>query len=192
MEDDDDDFEKHVARLKGRRETARDAMREAFRRSPAVLVTRGSDEELWIASPELDPKEGTVRITTLRHDGPWGHTSGKDMEELVEKEASSRVTYTPVDDDFVMTFTGTTEYREGIRRLAFVQADNQLRWIAGQKGRDASTWASDLSYRVIMEAEETGDLEGATRTLERAAADVQAGRAPNPGIRALKARLLAR
>lgn len=182
---DDAGFRAEVSRMRTDRARAQAAMRTAFERSPAVLVTEGkSYRELWIVSPETVRTDGNVRVTYLRPDGPRGHFSGRDMEDLVKELSSTRSTYDPVDEAFVMEWTQTPEYQEGQLRVAFVQADNQLRWLAGQRGEQGRKWASTIQDQVYQ----MDDVEQATKVLERAAADLQAGRAPN--TKALRARLL--
>lgn len=177
-------FKEEIARMSREREDARSALRTAFERSPAIVAREIQYEELWILSPETVKEEGQWRVTFLRHDGPRGHFSGKDMEDLIKELSSTRMTYTPVDESFVMQWTSTPEYEEGVKQVALVQADNQLRWIARQHSKEAYAWAMTVREQAL----EAKDLETATKLLERAAADVQAGRVPNP--RALKRRLL--
>lgn len=181
-------FEEELARMQAERTAARGALRDAFAVSPAILVIEGTHRELWILSPELDPKDGSLRVTYLTPDGPRGHFAGDDIEDLVKELSSTRARYEPVDENAVIRWTSTKAYHEGLLQVAFVQAEGQLRWIAGKRGKDAYAWAMDVRDQAYAEADKTGKIEDATRILERAAADLQAGRAPN--TRALRARLI--
>jgi hypothetical protein len=171
----DDGFRAWKAKAEADQAAARGSFLDAFEASPAVLVTEGQHQEVWITTPELDPKEGKLRVTYLGKDGPRGHFAGRDMDDLVKELASVRATYTPVDEAFVVEWTSTPAYQEGVLRVAFVQADNQLRWVAGQRGGAARDWANEVRDRAYL----ASSVEEATRILERAAADLQAGRAPN-------------
>ena len=181
---DPDDFDDELERLRSERHVAELALQAAWAQSPAVLVKGGDREELWILSGETSPKEGKIRVTELLPDGPYGHFSAETIDEIVREKANTWSTYTPVDEQFVMDWTSTDEWHEGLQRVAYVQAHNQLTYLAGSKHWD---WA----WGVISKARAEPDIERATRMLEQAAADLQAGRAPNPtAIRRLKRRLL--
>lgn len=172
---------------------ARRSLREAFEQSPAVLARSEDREELWILSGETNPNEGKLRVTELWTDGPGGHFSGQSLDEIVKEKANRWSTYQPVDEDFVIDWTSTDEWNEGLQRVAYVQAHNQLMWVAGKQGEHASDEQRSRVYRWAMDqtmkARQIEDIEQATKMLERAAADLQAGRAPN-GIPELRRRLM--
>lgn len=178
------EFDAEMAQIRARRDAARDAMRGAFERSPAVLVIEGDLEELWILSGETDPRQGRVRISQFGRDGPRTHLSDQSLDELVAELAATWATYEPVDEAFAMEWTSTPEWTEGQLRVAYVQAFNRLQFVGGKHG------ASDWAWEQISQARQL-DVEEATRVLERAASDLEAGRAPND-VRSLKARLTAR
>lgn len=182
--DDFDDFDAELAQIREKRAAAERALREAWEQSPAVLVRARDRDELWILSGETNPKEGKWRVTELWRDGPSGHFSAETVDEIVRKMAVPWATYEPVDEDFVIDWTSTDEWIEGLKWVAYVQAYNQLMWLAGG---DAYQWA----FQRAMEAKQLDDIEAATRLLEQAAADIQAGRAPNAAsVRRLKRSLL--
>lgn len=171
---DDDDFDDELERLRARRRAAEDALRDAFDRSAAILVTEGDRDELWILSPETHPEEGDVRVTFLSPDGPTGHRSAVGPEDLIAELASFRATYRPVDEGFVIQWTSTPQWEEGVMRVSYVQAVNLLQSLAAR--HDAREWA----WQQILESREEMDFAKAIRMLELAARDLQAGRAPNP------------
>lgn len=170
-------FRAEMARMRRDRETAERRLTDAFLESPAVFVTEGDLEELWILSPELDPKEGIFRVTFFRRDGPRGHHSGESLQALVRELARHRQEVTPASDADVVAWTTTPEFEEGVKQVSLVQADNQLRYLAGRKGAAASAWAREVSARAGREP----DLDRAIELLVRAAEDLGAGRAPNFG-----------
>lgn len=177
-----DDFDAELDRLRAQREAAEGALRSAFERSPAILVTEGELDEIWILSPETHPEDGELRVTYLMPDGPRGHFSGDSIDELVTELATTWARYEPVDEAFVLRWTTTPEWTQGVWQVAYVQAWNALMRTGGMEAFD---WVQER----IAEAQRTGDAEAATKILEQARADLKAGRAPNdPG--ALKRRLL--
>ena len=177
-----DDFDAEMARLRADREEAESALRSAFERSPAILVTEGDLDELWILSPETHPEEGELRVTYLMPDGPRGHFSGNTLDELVTELARTWARYEPVDEAFVLRWTTTPEWTKGIWQVAYVQAWNALQ-ITG--GMEAFEWVNER----IAEAQRASDYEEATRILVQARPDLTAGRAPNER-RDLKHRLV--
>lgn len=184
MEDFDDDFDAEVEQLRARRAAAESAMRDAFARSPAILVTEGDRDELWILSGQTNPEEeGDWRISFLWADGPGGHRSGDDVEDLVRELAVPWATYKPVDESFVIRWTTTPTWKEGALKVAYVQAFNHLQSLAAR--HDAREWA----WQRILASKAETDIQKATRILELAMRDLEAGRAPN-AVDELRQRLM--
>lgn len=188
--DDDDGFEAHLRDLRAAHGGAVDRLLDAFDHSSAVLVTEKGPygrDEIWILSLDTTPDAGRWRVSFLAEDGPRGHTLGETPEAIAEEYASPRHTYDPVDEDFVIAWTRTPQWEHGQKVVAFAQARNQLLWLAGKRGDEAYRWAIER----LRSAEDLEDVDLATAVLEQLARDLEAGRAPNRTVEALRHRLLA-
>jgi hypothetical protein len=182
----DPDFRDELERMRLERERAEDDLREAFAQSPAVLVRerRHPHKELWILSPETDPSQGKLRVTEFLPDGPYGHISRETLDQIIDEKASTGHIYEPVDEAFVMEWTSTPEWTEGVKKVAYVQAYNRL--VAAGSRHGASKYAWDTHMR----AQSMDNWEDATALLEQAAADIEAGRVTDRQLNRKKRRLL--
>ena len=110
-----------------------------------------------LVSGELaDRAAGRYRVTFFGPDGPHGHNTRSSFEAIAEEiDSSMSPPFTVMTEAEVMAWTTSPEFEVGSRIVAFVQAENQLRWFASRAGR--GDWAQEK----IREANEVGH----TRTI---------------------------
>jgi len=123
-----DTFEEEVAYYERRQQAARDDIRRAFSRSPAVIVTDDGHRELWILSG--NPSGPGERITFLLPDGPRGHDEGT-RDELFDRNASYYKLFEPADDGQVIDWTTSESYIRGAKTVAFIQLLNEISFKLG-------------------------------------------------------------
>lgn len=132
-EDDAPDFgeDSWFDRLRAKLGAKRQGIRDAFKASPAIIVTQTDGREtLVIKTGEMqNPADGPERVTFFWKDGPVGHATRKTTEELIEEVSGYGSTARPATDAEVMAWTSTDEFTEGAARVAAVQRAN-----AGLKG----------------------------------------------------------
>lgn len=165
-------FEVFNARLKAEHAKMEKAIRDAFAQSPAVMVISRDrrQDALFILSGDMVHGEG-LRVSFFDRRGPYSHTERPDfdsmVEELVDHQLRGAIEIRPASEEEVMAWTETEEFAEGALHTAWMQASNDLRYIAGKLGREASDWArqTELAARRIW------DYQGmlpAIRMLEQA------------------------
>jgi hypothetical protein len=128
-------FREMLARHDADRKKQKAEVLAAWSVSPAILVVheRGR-EEVVILSPEpSNPELGPMRATTLMRDGPWGHNVGT-TDKLAE-DVRGYVSVRPLSEAEVMAWTSMPQYVEGAKAVAFIQADNEIRFLAGKIGK---------------------------------------------------------
>jgi len=161
------------------------AITSAFAQSPAILGHGYGKPMMAIKSGELsDLDAGTLRVTFFGPDGPHGHSTRKTDREIAEEVATTmKGPFRPMDDDDVMAWQSTPEFQRGSRLVAFVQAENTIRWLASKAGR--SEWATEQVNR----ANEIGTRDGTVNSrglpddldaLDKAIAILQRGIAELP------------
>lgn len=158
-------FKEYIADMKAKKATSVRAYADAFNASAAVIVTeRNSRAELWILSGNMGPHKKGHRITFFGHDGPIGHVERDTLDELFDEVYRVGATLEPVGDDEVIAWTTTPEFEEGAKRVAYVQAVNEIGWLQSQ------TVAHD-DKEVLREAQSKAqsmdDIEKATAFLQR-------------------------
>ena len=159
-EDDAPDFgeDSWFDRLRAKLGAKRQGIRDAFKASPAIIVTQTDGREtLVIKTGEMqNPEDGPERVTFFWKDGPVGHATRKTTEELIEEVSGYGSTARPATDAEVMAWTSTDEFAEGAARVAAVQRAN-----AGLKGGKRPTkrklWAGEPS--LDLDAVETRTVE---------------------------------
>lgn len=125
--------------------------------SPAITGSYyGGKRHLAIVSGEIADREyGDLRVTFFGPDGPHGHNTHRTMAKAAEEiERSFQPPYVSLSDAEVIAWTSTPEFEHGSRVIAFVQAENTLRYLAGRA--DRNEWARG----VIAEANEIGTVGG--------------------------------
>ena len=158
---DDESFELESARYRREAKERKASILAAWRTSPAILVTESWGERLAILSGEMStPEYGPMRATFLSPDGPSGHDVGT-VDELATRLGATTVR--PMGELEVMAWTSTSKYLEGCQAVAFIQADNAIRYLGGKLGR------TDEAYRVLALARElfSSDRDAATAMLEQ-------------------------
>lgn len=125
-----DDFEAEIERMRQKHAARLEAVESALAKSPAIIVThKDGRREMYILTPEMSsPQDGAWRLTCLMPDGPWGHDTRRTVRDLAEEVARSHPhTVTPASEDEVQMWTSTTEFVQGSKRVAFIQAINAIR-----------------------------------------------------------------
>lgn len=128
-----------------------------IKQSPAIRGGTGDDSRMAIISGEMsDPGHGRFRVTFFGPDGPHGHVTRDTYREIAQEIRSALLApISPMADDEVIAWTSTEEFSKGSKLTAYVQAENALRWRAGQAGR--LEWA----FGVITRANDVGTRHGA-------------------------------
>lgn len=171
-EDDAPDFgeDSWFDRLRAKLGAKRQGIRDAFKASPAIIVTQTDGREtLVIKTGEMqNPADGPERVTFFWKDGPVGHATRKTTEELIEEVSGYGSTARPATDAEVMAWTSTDEFAEGAARVAAVQRANAgLDGLGRIKNRDE---INSATLRVIEpeldEAERRAYAAGAKGDLE--------------------------
>lgn len=158
------EFEARIASLRSQKDDAVKRATDAFDQSAAVIVTEhGRDPELFILSGNMGPNKDSHRITFFMKDGPRGHHEGS-VPELMEYIASSLTQYQPVGDAEVIAWTSTPDFEVGSRRVAYVQALNQIGYLSSHV---ASHDDRAVLREAMSRAQRMDDVEKATAFLER-------------------------
>ena len=128
-------FDAMCDRMERERDERQAQVRDAFATSPAILLTGERRDEIVILSGEPSfPEEGPMRATRLANDGPWGHDVGT-REKLIEVVAGyGFVAVRAITEAEVMAWTATETFTQGARAVAFIQADNAIRFLAAERG----------------------------------------------------------
>lgn len=111
--------------------------------SPALRGKVGTSPRMALVSGEIsDKKYGEHRVTFFGEDGPHGHATRMTMRQIAEEIRDMiEPPYTSMTEDDVLEWTSTDEFEKGARVIAYVQAENTLRWFASKAGRE--DWAQD-------------------------------------------------
>ena len=165
-------FEQMIARLEREQQEHIDLIVDAFAASPAIHVTyKRGREELLILSGEMQyPEEGPLRVSYFLREGPRSHDVGKSVEELA-KRIGQVTSVEPVSEDYVMEWMSTPEFIQGSKVVAFIQADNELRYLAGKVGMSNEAWDVASMARDLAET----DIDAAVKLLRDAIEDVRHG-----------------
>lgn len=126
-----DDFQAHLQRLREEREEAKAQLRHAWEESPAVLMSSSGVSRLLLLTPSTVEDVPPLRVSELDPDGPVSHQFFETTEDAVEEYASSRYSFEPVDEQFVIDWTSTPQWEEGLEKVAYVQARNQVLALIG-------------------------------------------------------------
>lgn len=127
------EFDEHIAGLRRKKEIAVRTIADAFAQSAAVIVTEPkSMPELWILSGNMGPDKRGHRVTYFGKDGPIGHIERDTLNEVWEELYRPGASFQPVGDAEVIAWTSTPEFERGSRRVAYIQALNQLGWLISQ------------------------------------------------------------
>lgn len=107
-------------------------LESAFEISRALVATAHGREYLLILSDSTTRPSG-FQITTFGSDGPIGHVEGT-LDEVLDRTASDlgRARLEPVGDDQVLAWTSTPEFIDGSNRVTYVQAWNELGYLASK------------------------------------------------------------
>lgn len=159
------EFDAYIEGLRRKKEISVRAIADAFEQSAAVIVTELKGRpELWILSGNMGPDKKGHRVTYFGKDGPIGHIERDTLEELWDELYRDGATLQPVGDAEVIEWTSTPEFERGSRRVAYIQALNQLGWLISQA-------VTHDDKRVLMEAQSKAqsmeDEEKATAFLGR-------------------------
>lgn len=193
IEDEDDELGDHPAQLaavawrKERRGRTQDIL-NSFAVSPAIRGMSGTRGEfvqprMAIMSGELsDRATGKFRVTFFGPDGPLGHVT-KDSHEAIAAEVLESLypPIAPMTDEEVIAWTTTPEFEMGSRIVAYMQAENTLRWFAQKAGK--LDWAYEVIARghhgvdQVQQVQTIEALEAATKLLTDAIATLPV---PNP------------
>lgn len=158
-------FKEYITEMKAKKTVAVQALSDAFTTSAAVIVTeRGSRPELWILSGNMGPDKKGHRVTYFGHDGPIGHVERDTLEELWDELYRDGAVYRPVGDAEVIAWTSTPEFEEGAKRVAYVQALNELGWLQSQAVTHDD---KDVLREARSKAQSMDDIEKATAFLQR-------------------------
>lgn len=158
-------FKEYIAKMKAKKSTAVSAVARAFAQSAAVIVTeRGGRPELWILSGNMGPDKKGHRVTYFGHDGPIGHVERDTLEELWDEVYRDDARLEPVGDAEVIAWTSTPEFEEGAKRVAYVQALNEVGWLQSQAVTHAD---KDVLRQAQSKAHAMEDVEKATAFLQR-------------------------
>lgn len=158
------EFDEYMGKMRAQKDESIARATAAFEMSAAVIVTEhGSAPELFILSGNMGKGKDSHRITFFMKDGPRGHHEGS-IPDLMEYIASSLTTYKPVGDAEVIAWTSTDEFEVGSRRVAYVQALNELGYLA----QTAATHDDKAVIREAMSrAQRMEDVEKATAFMQR-------------------------
>lgn len=170
-------FRAEVDRMKRERWERVEHVLAALDESPALIGTDGrGNVEMMIVSGEMQtPEEGAFRVTYFLPDGPRGHDVRDSIADIADLIASNRyVSVEPATEDEVEAWTSTPEFAEGSKRVAFIQAINELGFRASAFYRSDPEVHADL--RQVMadanDAAAAGDFDSATRMLQQTIADL--------------------
>jgi len=102
----------------------------AIRKPPVavVMTDRNGRETLVVVTPEMSrPGEGPWRASVFWHDGPVGHVTRKTLGAIASELATDYQpdTVRKVGDEEVIAWTGTSEFSEGSKKVAEIQAWNE-------------------------------------------------------------------
>jgi hypothetical protein len=137
-----------AARWRQRQRETLFLIEQALESSPAIRgMSFGKDPRMAIMSGELsDLASGNYRVTFFGPDGPHGHTTKKTKEEIAKAVLDTmKQPIAPMTDAEVMAWTSTPEFELGTAIIAYMQAENTLRWYAQKAGR--LDWAYEVMTR---------------------------------------------
>lgn len=122
-------------RARKAREARERMVRDAFGKSPAVIIsTSHGGEKLAIMSGEMQNTEhGKLRVTYFDEDGPIGHATRPSLKAIIEDVIDYYPTAVrPATDEEVIRWTSTERYQKGAEHVAEMQRRN-----SGLKGSKA-------------------------------------------------------
>lgn len=141
-----------------------------------------------ITSGEMSyPVQGRQRASFFFEDGPYSHSIRNWDEEIAEVIAEELTggeiaDIEPMTEDAVMAWTSTPEFQLGSRVVAFVQAENALRYFAQKGGR--YEWAAGVIRHAndvgTNSGEHRGTIESLDAALEIVTSALRTLPAPNP------------
>lgn len=114
-------------RARKAREARERMVREAFGKSPAVILsTAHGGEKLAIMSGEMQNVEhGKLRVTYFDEDGPIGHATRPSLKAIIEDVIDYYPTAVrPASDEEVIRWTSTERYQKGAEHVAEMQRRN--------------------------------------------------------------------
>lgn len=142
------DVKAEAARWRKKQRETLFVIEQALEASPAIRgMSFGGEPRMAILSGELsDLASGNYRLTFFGPDGPYGHVTKQTKEEIAKEALETmKQPIAPMTDAEVMDWTSTPEFEFGTAIIAYMQAENTLRWYAQKAGR--LDWAYDVINR---------------------------------------------
>lgn len=169
------DLDRELAEFDAKQTAKTDAIRAIVDAGQAVRGG-GALAELVIVSREMGPERG-YRASFLRDDGPSGHVTRATLDAVINEITQLVMPpYTAASDAEVMRWTTTKRYEVGSRQVAYVQAENMLRYRMGsapQAIQDVIVKAISTAQDILHgHSDSIPELERATQILGAALAKV--------------------
>jgi hypothetical protein len=155
-------------------------------RSPALRGKWGDRQQMAIVSGELyDHDAGKLRVTFIGDDGPRGHVTVTDVAAAAKRiRESMEPPFVSMNDDDVIAWTSTEQFVVGSKVVAFMQAENTLRYMSSQ-ARQPYEKIAPIIHRandVLYHARQSGDHDKMDEAIGMLTRELAHFPTPNPRI----------